>query len=242
MTDALFDMQYAIPFLLTVAAMLVVAAILGTIRWTRERIFSFVGRLLGRSWSELKRLFSWGTAEVQEWRRLFSFRRRALTWDDLSQNSKDNVRFHDFSESARQKIRLSDLPRNEKHDILSKIFLPKIYDTQYDARLALLDNRNSPIYERDVKSVVKKVDDFQTEIWQDGMELHLTIEFQSCDFEIPFDKDRIIHFDAEKSGNRWFMLCKPKYSRKELSGSHKVAVWIYHLRFNGLVFYQSAVE
>ena len=104
--------------------------------------------------------------------------------------------------------------------------------------LAQFDNANSPPRRREVKLEVQKVDDFHTDIWQDGMELRLTIEFQNCEYEIPFDEDKIIHFYVEKSGNRWNVGCKRKQSWKEPSGSHKVEVWIYYLKFNGLIFYQ----
>jgi hypothetical protein len=114
----IFEKQNVIPFLFAVAAILVATAILGTIRWTRERILSFGGRLSRRGWSELNRPFAWVATEAQEWRRLSDYRRRDLTWDDLPQNSKDSVGLHDLSESTRQEIRLSDLPQGEKRDIL----------------------------------------------------------------------------------------------------------------------------
>ena len=247
----IFEKEDLNALIIAVVAILVAAAILGTIKWTRERILSFVRRLIRRGWYEIKRPFAWGRAILQECRRLYSYFGRDITWDDLPQNSKDNVKFHDLSESARlqlrlidlsnavrRKMRLSDLPQDEKNRILSKIFLPDIYDSQYHATLAQFDNVNSTPRIREVELVVQKADDFHTEIWQDGMELRLTINFQNSEYEIPFDEDKVIHFDASKSGIRWYFPCNPKHSWKDPSGSHKVTVRIYYLRFNGLIFYQ----
>ena len=266
MEGALFDSQYITTLVVAVAAILIAAAILGTISVTRDLILAFGQRLLRRGWSAMKQPFAWGTAGLQECRRLYGYMGRDLTWDDLPQNSKDSVSFRDLNESARQEvrlndlsefarqelrlsdlcstarqdIRLSDLPQSEKQRILSKIFLAEIYDSQYCARLVQFEDANPNPRLREINLVIQKADDFHTDIWQDAMELRLTIEFQSSEYEIPFDEDRVIHFHVNPSvsGNRWIMGCKPKRSWKEQSGIHKVDVWIYHLRFNGLVFYQ----
>ena len=92
-------------------------------------------RTLPKARGALRKLFRWllwrakwpfayVAGEFREWRGVSGYRHQSLTWDDLPQDSKDQVRFHALSESARGSLKLSDLPQSTKYNLLHTLVLP----------------------------------------------------------------------------------------------------------------------
>ena len=171
---------------------------------------------------------------IRDWR-VSIYRRSPSTQNTLPSDTKSQLRFCDLNEAVRRELRIKDLPEDEKYKLLDKFILPKIYGSQTEGTLHLLDDRGRSIQSRDIKLIGPK-DDFDTMITQSGMQIRFTFEFQDPRHEILFDADRDIGFEAVK---QWRMVGRPRNSWQLCAGSRQVEIWIDYLRFDGLIIYDT---
>ena len=192
---------------------------------------------VGLHWAMLRfgRVFSWVVTEAKEWKRLFGFRRRELTWADLPQASKDIVRLRDLGKMAKAEIRLCDLPGSVKYELLGKYFFPRIQDKQVKAALFQLDRENYHPAGREANLLIKGIDDYSTVIEQNGMEIRVIIDFENGDYAFPFETNKRIRF---RMANGCVMDGKPLEISEIRPGSQQVVAWISDLKFDNLFYYE----
>ena len=183
-------------------------------------------------WLQVKRPFRWSAAEIKEWRRVSGFRHRIIKWEDLPQKSKDGVSFHDLTASARGSIKLSDLPRSEKQDLLTMLILPEIDGGHFAGELHRLAANNHPEFTRKVHLVVNKADR-KVRVDQDGMELSFDIVFTSRQDEIPCQPGTRLFFDA----GQWGMVGKVERHNELDQLSHRILAKITKFYYESLFIF-----
>ena len=221
------------------------------LRSSTRRVFHFL--LSGILWP-----FRWGITAIKEWRRVSVYRHRGITWDDLPyesklavhvqdlsdlaqhlivwdhlpQQAKDDVRLQDLSEEARASIRLSDLPLVEKRNVLDKFIFPKLFGTQHDGELSLLDDRNYVTLQEASQVTFPKEEDYRA-VDQNGMLLTFLISFESPETEIALQRYARIGFTC-----RYWMAAGNVRRRTRVSpGIQSVEVWVTIFSFDGLSFF-----
>ena len=217
-----------------------VAAFAGAFGWGVSQkvspgIRGSLRNVLDRPRLGIKRLFRWGVTEVKERHRVSGFRHRPITWEDLPQESKDLVKFHDLSESARNSIMLRDLPRNDKDNLLDRFILPKLRSRPFEGQLSLLDDRDS-ITLTEAAQITVSPDDYQYYADQEGLQIILDIKFENPENEIRCPRGAVIGFES----GPWRFVGKTRERGRISPGSQRVVVWITFLSFDRLDVYREA--
>ena len=142
------------------------------------------------------------------------------------------MRFLDLSVSARGLIKLSDLPRSEKEDLLTMLILPEIDGEHVAGELHRLAANNHPEFTRKVRLVVNKADR-KVRVDQDEMELSFDIVFTSRQDEIPCQPGTRLFFDA----GQWGMVGKvERHSELDQLG-HRILARITHFHYESLLIF-----
>ena len=177
--------------------------------------------------------FAYIAGEVGEWRGVSGYRHRSLTWDDLPQDSKDQVQFHALSESARRSIKLSDLPQSTKYNLLHTLVLPEFEEKRLEGRLQRLDNNGYPELTRDVELLVNSRSP-GAYIDQAGMQVGLEIIFASIQEEIPCQPNTRFMFHS----GQIVMAARVLNHHQPCPGRQQVSAWISHLSYKALPIFE----
>ena len=220
---------YLIYGILTAIAAFAGALGLGVSQWMSAGFRSSTRKMFHLLLSGILWPLRWGVTAVKEWRRVAVYRHRRITWDDLPQESKDNVTFHALSEHARDLIGLKDLPRDEKRRILDNFIMPNLNDVQHDGTLSLLDESGATTLSEYAQVTISRDNPYR-DLRQDGMLLSLDIAFESPQNEIAFRVGEKISFESRSrivAGNI-------RQRGRMPSGTQLVTVWVTFLYFDWL--------
>ena len=220
---------YLIYGILTAIAAFAGALGLGVSQWMSAGFRSSTRKMFHLLLSGILWPLRWGVTAIKEWRRVAVYRYRRITWDDLPQESKDNVTFHALSEHARDLIGLKDLPRDEKRRILDNLILPNLNDVQHDGTLSLLDDMGA-ITLSEYAQVTISLDNPYRDLHQDGMLLSLDIAFESPQNEIAFRVGEKIWFESHS----WIVAGNIRQRGRMPSGTQLVTIWVTFLYFGWL--------
>ncbi len=181
----------------------------------------------------VRRPFSWFARGVREWRRVSDFRHRDIEWKDLPQHSKDNVSFHDLSISAREAIKLTDISKTEKYDLIYSLILPELKGSQINGQLQAIDDNDRYTLRRSVRLDIDDYD-FLIQIDQTGMTLPFKVGFQNASEEIPCQMGSRFLF----SSHEFTFTCKVTMHSQPCPGTQEVTVWIDYLLFKGVPIFR----
>ena len=255
MNENLPPLSYVI---LTFVAAFAGTIALGVLRWMSDGVKSSIIKAVRLMLSGILWPFHWAATAVKEWRRVSVYRHRRITWadlpdelkiavhiqdlsdmaqrlivwDHLPQQAKGDVRFHDLSEGARASIGLSDLPLVEKRNVLDKFIFPKLFGTQHDGELSLLDDRNYITLQEASQVTFPKEEDYRA-MDQDGMLLDSLISFESPETEIALQRDARIGFTCRY----WTAAGNVRRRTRVSPGTQRVEVRVTIFSFDGLSFF-----
>lgn len=202
------------------------------IRWILRKAETSGRGILRWLFNQLKRPFGWVVLEVREWRRVSGYRHREITWDDLLQDARDSVDFHDLSVRARGSVQMKDTPQSLKYDLLHTFVLPEIDGVSHAGKLHRLDSSGHPELSRDVQ-VAFSWNHPSFYVGQDGMRLDLEIGFSSIQEEIPCQPNARIMLDLGTIA----LIGDVKRHNQLRPGSQWVEVWISYFLYKAMLIF-----
>ena len=168
--------------------------------WLAPRTWPKVTHSFGRAlyWLSLmiKWPLNWIATEFKERRRVSRYKHRPITWCDLAQEEKNNVRFHHLGEPARELMKIHNLPRTEKYSLLDKFILPHLFGSTLGGTLHLFDEANRLILGELVHVTVPR-EDITTQIGRDTITLEIHITFDDPQNQFPCPVGREIGFSSQ---------------------------------------------
>lgn len=203
------------------------------IRWILRKAETSGRGILRWLFLQLKRPFIWVAMEIREWRRVSAYRHRRITWDDLPQESKYSVSFHDLSTSAREAIKLTDISQTEKYVLIYGLILPELKGSQINGQLQALDKNGRGTLRRSVQIDIDD-DDMFVQIDQTGMTLPVKVVFQNASEEIPCQIGARFYFYSREVT----FTCKVAMHNQPYPGTQEVTVWIDHLLFKAVSIFK----
>ena len=158
--------------------------------------------------------------------------RDLITWADLPQQAKNMVRLQDLSDEAQASIRLSDLPRDEKRILLDKFIIPRLQNTLHKGMLSLFDDKDSISLDETAQVSVAQGFDIRS-VRQDRMQLTLNIVFTNPGADFQFLRGSNIGFRADSWAFRGEISNRTRISPT----TQTIEVWVTAMYFEELVVY-----
>ena len=190
----------------------------------RQRCKWFITSLARVTSSEITKLTQW---------RISVYRLDSQAKDSSHLISKECLQFSDLSMEARRKIRLFDLPKEEKQVLLNQVVFPKMLNKEHSGTLFVSDSNGRSSLRRTVKLIAPS-DHYYINVRQGEVDIEFTVEFQEPGEEILIDSDRLVWFRANEG---WEMSGKPKGSSSVIPGKQQLGFIVDYFVFDGLTIY-----